>query len=135
MQRLFVFLTGVIFLSFAACKSDVPNPAPKVALVSPTPEKPSKNRVSKPIPIKFSVNDKDGLSSISVEVTQKPGGSPVTSPIPVPAVANGYVVVDTNFVIAALPAGKDSLVYWVVINATDGAGNTFTHTSNFKVYK
>lgn len=127
---------GVIFLlTFAACKTDVPNPGPKVALISPTPEKPARNKVSKPIPLKFSVNDKDGLSDVSVQVVQKIGGTLVTAPIPVPAIVNGYAVVDTSFIIGSLPSGKDSLVFWVVINATDAAGNTFTHTSNFKVYK
>lgn len=127
-------LYTLLLMGLLACKNDVPNPSPRVVLESPTAEKPSKNLINKPIRLKFSVYDKDGLGTVSADVTQQFGGPSVVSAIPIPSAYNGIVSVDTTFVITSL-AGKDSLTHWVLINTIDGQGNPFTLRSSFKVYK
>lgn len=125
-----LILITVIAL-FSGCKSDAPNPLPKVTYKFPSSTS-QKYRVNKDIPVEFSVYDKDGLSSVTYSVLAvKEGVSLLTE---TPSVSGTDFTIDANFQLASI-LGKDSVQCHFIIEATDNGGNKRTFKSPFLVKK
>jgi hypothetical protein len=123
-------LVSVLAL-FTGCKSDAPNPSPKVTHTFPSSTS-NKYRVNKDIPVKFAVHDKDGLSSVTYSVLAVNEG--VSLLLETPSVSGTDFTIDATFQLASI-LGKDKVDCHFIIEAIDNEGNKRTFRTPFLVKK